>query len=118
MKILVVDDDLLAAEMTGAILEASGYQPLIAENAIEGLELLGTNPDIAMVVSDLNMPLVSGIDFFRELREQGRQIPFILLTGDAPDSLLQSEPDLNACLTKDFDLAETLPSIVSQLLHA
>lgn len=63
MKILVVDDDLLAAEMTSAILEASGYQTLIAENAIEGLEQIGSN-DIALVVSDLNMPLVSGIDFF------------------------------------------------------
>src|SRR5690554_6922003 len=57
MTILVVDDDLLAAEMTSAILEASGYQTLIAENAIEGMELLNQHSDILLVVSDLNMPL-------------------------------------------------------------
>lgn len=118
MKILVVDDDLLAAEMTSAILEASGYATLVAENAIEGFELLGSHADIAMVVSDLNMPLVSGIEFFRELREQGSTLPFVLLSGDNADHLMQEEPRLAACLTKDFDLADSLPRLVSQLLPA
>lgn len=118
MKILVVDDDLLAAEMTSAILEASGYQTLIAENAIEGLEQVGIHANIAMIVSDLNMPLVSGIDFFRELREQGNTLPFVILSGDSADTLMQAEPGLSACLTKDFDLAESLPQIVGQLLSS
>lgn len=117
MKILVVDDDLMAAEMTSAILEASGYQTLIAENAIEGLEQIGSN-DIALVVSDLNMPLVSGIDFFRELREQGSTLPFVILSGNEAGALMQTEPRLSACLTKDFDLAESLPQIVGQLLSS
>lgn len=117
MKILVVDDDQLAAEMIGAILEASDYQVLLATHAIEGIELLGAHPDTALVISDMNMPLVSGIDFFRELREQGNQIPFIVLTGDRADSLLQSEPRLSACLAKDFDLADSLPQMVGQLLQ-
>lgn len=118
MTILVVDDDLLAAEMTSAILEASGYRTLIAENAIDGMEQLNQHSDIVMVISDLNMPLVSGIDFFRELREQGNQLPFIVLTGDQTDSLLQSNPDLDDCLIKDFDLADTLPRTVGRILQS
>ena len=118
MKILVVDDDLLAAEMTSAILEASGYTTLIAENAIEGFEQLTLHADIALIVSDFNVPLVSGVEFFRELREQGITLPFIVLSGDNADHLMQAEPGLAACLTKDFDLADSLPQIVSPLLHA
>lgn len=118
MKILVVDDDPLAAEMTSAILEAVGYQPLIAENAVEGMEILGSSGNIALIVSDLNMPLISGVDFFHELREQGNQTPFILLTGDSTDNLAERIPGLAGCLTKDYDLPETLPHVVSQLLQA
>lgn len=118
MTILVVDDDLLAADMTSAILEASGYQTLIAENAIEGMELLNQHSDILLVVSDLNMPLVSGVDFFHELRAQGNQLPFVLLTGDHAGSLLESAPDLDACLTKDFDLTDRLPRVVGKLLQS
>lgn len=117
MKILVVDDDLLAAEMTGAILEACGYQPLIAENAIAGLELLAAEPQIGLVVSDLNMPLVSGLDFLRELREQGSQLPFILLSGDSCETQSASQPAPDRSLLKDFDLVESLPHAIEALLQ-
>lgn len=116
MKILVVDDDLLAAEMASSILEDSGFATCVAEHAIAGMELLAGDPDIGMVISDMNMPLVSGIEFFRELREQGNPLPFILLTGDNPDGLLAEEPRLDGCLTKDFDLIERLPQLVQTLL--
>lgn len=118
MKILVVDDDMLAAEMTSAILESVGHDTLIADNALAGLELLGQHADIELVVSDLNMPLVSGIEFYQELCEQGRTLPFIVLTGDSVGSLLEDNPGLAAVLTKDFDLTETLPQAVNRLLQS
>ena len=51
-----------------------------------------------------------------ELREQGNTLPFILLTGDAPDGLRASEPRLDACLLKDFNLDETLPLVIRDVL--
>ena len=51
-----------------------------------------------------------------ELREQGNTLPFILLTGDAPDGLRASEPRLDACLLKDFSLDETLPQVIRDVL--
>ncbi len=116
MKILVVDDDLLAAEMTSAILESCGFNTCIAEHAVAGLELLASEPGIGLIVSDMNMPLVSGIEFFRELRAQGNALPFVLLTGDDPVTLHALEPALNGCLTKDFDLPERLPALTQTLL--
>ena len=116
MNILVVDDDPLAAAMVAAVLEALGHTVLQAENAIEAAEQLNAHSDIALVVSDMNMPMVSGIDLFRELRAQGNLLPFILLTGDAPEGLLAQEPRLDACLTKEFSLDEALPQVIAQVL--
>ena len=116
MNILVVDDDPLAAAMVAAVLEALGHTVLQAENAIDAAEQLNAHSDIALVVSDMNMPMVSGIDLFRELRAQGNLLPFILLTGDAPEGLLAQEPRLDACLTKDFSLDEALPQVIAQVL--
>ena len=116
MNILVVDDDPLAAAMVAAVLEGLGHSVLQAENAIDAAEQLNAHSDIALVVSDMNMPMVSGIDLFRELRAQGNLMPFILLTGDAPEGLLAQEPRLDACLTKDFSLDEALPQVIAQVL--
>ncbi|HEX5394621.1 MAG TPA: response regulator [Rhodocyclaceae bacterium] len=114
MKILVVDDDPLAGAMTGAVLECAGHDVVLAENGIEASEQLNENADIEMVVSDMNMPMVSGIDLFREMREQGSLLPFVLLTGDDPAGLLEQEPRLDGCLLKDANIEETLLEIVAR----
>ena len=116
MRILIVDDDPLAAEMAAAILEDLGYEGLTAESAVEGFETLNDHPDVGLIISDMNMPLVDGVEFFRELREQGNQTPFVLLTGDDPEAARSREPGLDGCLLKDFSLEETLPEIVSETL--
>ena len=116
MRILVVDDDALAGEMTAAVLEGMGHDPLLAENGVDAMEILAADAAIQMVISDLNMPLVSGIDLFREMRTQGNTLPFILLSGDDPAIPRQQEPKLDACLLKDFSLEESLPEIIAEVL--
>lgn len=116
MKILVVDDDAMAGEMTGAVLEEMGHEVVLSEDGIDAADKLNADAGIEMVISDMNMPLVSGIDLFRELREQGSTLPFILLTGDEPNGLLKQEPRLDACLLKDFTLEESLPQVVHNVL--
>jgi CheY-like chemotaxis protein len=108
MRILVVDDDSMAGEMTGAVLEEAGHEVVLVENGIDATEALSGDKPFDLVVSDMNMPLVSGIDLFRSLRDQGEEIAFILLTGDAPGPLLAEEPRLDGCLTKDFSLETSL----------
>ena len=116
MKILVVDDDSLAGEMIGAVLEEMGHEAILAENGVDAADKLNSQAGIKMIISDMNMPMVSGIELFRELREQGNTLPFILLTGDAPDGLLAREPRIDACLLKDFGLDETLPQVIKDVL--
>ncbi len=118
MQILVVDDDLLAGEMTTAVLEDLGYKVFQAENAVEAMEVLNQQPDIELIVSDLNMPMISGIEFYRELKEQGSKLPFILLTGDEPEKILAEEPGLDACVMKDFSMQESLPAAIRTVMSA
>lgn len=115
MRILVVDDDALAGEMTAAILEGLGHQVLLAGDGVEAIDKLDADGGIELIISDLHMPLVSGIDLFRELREQGCTLPFVLLTGDEPAGLLAQEPRLDACLLKDFGLGDTLPGVLDSV---
>lgn len=116
MRILVVDDDPLAGEMTGAILEEQGHEVVMAENGVDAVDKLNADSGFGMIISDMNMPMVSGIDLFQELRAQGNTLPFILLTGDEPEGLLRQEPRLDACLAKDFSLDESLPRVMSEVL--
>lgn len=115
MRIMVVDDDPLAGEMAAAILEDAGHECLRVENGIEALEMLAGTDGVELIVSDMNMPLLSGLDLLQELRERGIAIPFVLLTADAPAPLLAREPRLAACLLKDESLEETLPARVNAL---
>lgn len=114
--ILVVDDDLFTAELTGMVLEMAGYEVLTAEGGPDALEKLATTPAIAAVVSDMNMPFMSGVELFDELRRQGCRRPFVLLTGEDAGPLRAAHPDLDAVLTKDEQLQETLPGLVASLL--
>lgn len=116
MQILVVDDDQLAGEMTTAVLEDCGYRVFQAENAIEGMQVLNQQPGIELIISDLNMPLINGIEFYQELCEQGYELPFILLTGDDPEALLAEEPRLSACVMKDFTIQDSLPAAINAVM--
>lgn len=114
--ILVVDDDEFTAELTGMILEAAGHDVVIAVGGMEALVKMAEDPAIRMVVSDMNMPFIDGIQLFAELREQGFDQPFVLLTGDEAAPLRLAHPDMDAVLTKDEDLQEALPELVESLL--
>lgn len=116
MLILVVDDDPLASEMITAVLEDQGHQVLEAENALVALELIGEHAAIELVVSDMNMPFVSGVELYRELKSQDRNLPFILLTGDDPDTAWAEEPSIGACIMKDFSMEETLPAAIVKVM--
>jgi CheY-like chemotaxis protein len=116
MRILVVDDDSMAGEMTAAVLEDAGHDVVLAENGIDATEALSEKGPFDLVVSDMNMPLVSGIDLFRNLRDQGEAIPFILLTGDDPGPLLAEEPRLDGCVIKDFTLETSLIEAIASAM--
>jgi two-component system response regulator PilR (NtrC family) len=81
-KILVVDDERSIRELLEIVLKKEGFSVTVAPNAIEGLERSKTI-EFDLVVSDINMPDMSGIDLLRELRSNNFTGHFILLTAFA-----------------------------------
>ena len=114
--ILVVDDDAFTAELTGLVLESSGYTTVMAEGGIDALEKIAADPTVRIVVSDMNMPFINGLQLFAELRERGFDQPFVLLTGEDAAPLRLAHPDMDAVLTKDENLQEALPELIESLL--
>ena len=115
-KILVVDDDLFTAQLTGLVLEASGYEVLMAEGGLDALEKVVGEPALRVIVSDMNMPFIDGAQLFAELRQQGCRLPFVLLTGQDAAALRLAHPQIDAVLAKDESFQELLPELVGSLL--
>lgn len=115
MRILVVDDDLLAGDMIAAVLEDSGHEVTLVESAQQALDALAPDRDFDGVISDMTMPGLSGLELLQAIRERGIALPFVLLSGDDPAKLLRQGAAVDACLQKDGDLPETLPAVVSRV---
>ena len=80
--ILVVDDAPETLEVLSRNLGAEGYRVFTAPGAAEAVKLLGKTP-IDLVVTDLKMPKVSGLDLVRHVRENFRDTEVMMITGYA-----------------------------------
>ena len=78
-KILIVDDDVDALELMEELFESKGYDPLTASNGIEALNLV-RDEDPDMVISDIRMPDMDGMQLLEELSKRHPQIPVIMVT--------------------------------------
>jgi len=80
-RILVVDDEPSLRETAALILESEGYEVLTAADGVDGLRALSKSlPDL--IISDLNMPRMSGFEFLAVVRERFPHIATIAVSGD------------------------------------
>jgi len=86
MRLLVVDDDNVTRKLLGLYLKGKGYEVSFAENGLDALEKLGTE-DINMVLTDLNMPYMDGIEFIRHMKSEPSysNIPVLMVTTEADE---------------------------------
>ncbi|MCL2006243.1 MAG: response regulator [Planctomycetaceae bacterium] len=82
MQVLIVDDSRVILIALKKLLSDNGYEVTTAENGQEGLEALENNPACRLVISDWEMPIMSGIEFCKAVRAQDGPgyVYFILLT--------------------------------------
>ena len=84
MRILVVDDEPAIRDLTVEILRRSGYHPHGVSTARVALDLLDEEP-FDLVVSDVVMPEMTGVEFLYELRRRQLDLPVILMTGGSKE---------------------------------
>jgi CheY-like chemotaxis protein len=84
-RILIVEDDVRNVFALTSVLEPRGAKIEIARNGREALENLRQNPDVDLVLMDIMMPVMDGLQAIRELRKQPQfaKLPIIALTAKA-----------------------------------
>ena len=103
--ILAVDDSASVRHMVKITLAAAGYQVIEAGDGREGLTQAKGNA-VAMILTDLNMPNMNGLEFIRELRKLPlyRGVPIVFLTTESDDGMKQQAKAAGATgwITKPF----------------
>jgi len=123
MKILVVDDEMIVREVTKRALEVFGYEAVTAENGRKAIELLKAEAsDFAAVLTDYDMPELSGPDLLKAVRAQWPHLRVICITGNDPDEvkrcqqrLPESAPRFDEVLAKPIGL-RTLEKVINRIL--
>jgi DNA-binding response OmpR family regulator len=112
-KILIIDDDRVLRQTLAAALEAEGYSAAEAADGREGLnKALKTAFDL--IVLDVVMPSLGGLEVCRKLREAGRQVPLIVMSGKKKkevDKVLGLELGGDDYLTKPFGTDEFIARV-------
>ncbi|MGB2924330.1 MAG: response regulator transcription factor [Limnothrix sp.] len=117
-RVLVVDDDPILRKILQNFLAQKGYQIEVAASGDAALEVWEQyQPDL--IVSDVNMPSMDGLEFCRRLRAMpsGQLVPFIFLSGqdELEDRLKGHSSGADDYVTKPFEMQELLAKIERQL---
>src|SRR5918997_628407 len=85
VQVLVAEDEALIALSLADLLEAEGYDVLVAPDGADALDAARRLGDVlAVLVTDLNMPRMGGEDLIRELQAERPGLPVVVVTGSAP----------------------------------
>ena len=111
-RILVVDDDRKIVDLVKAYLEKDGYRVLTAYDGLQALDLARQKrPDL--IVLDLMLPELDGLDVCRILRGEGNKVPIIMLTAKTTeaDKLIGLDLGADDYVTKPFSPRELLARV-------
>ncbi|MCR8656842.1 response regulator transcription factor [Paenibacillus endoradicis] len=111
-KILVVEDEAGIARILQLELEHEGYEVGLASDGKQGYEMINTD-EYQLVLLDVMLPKMSGIEVLRQVRQSGNLIPIILLTArdTVPDKVSGFEHGANDYITKPFAVEELLARV-------
>ena len=97
-KVLLVEDDLFIRDIYIDVLKTEGFTVLTAEDGELGLHLGQDNPDAALMLLDIMLPKMHGIDILRKLKGDPRtaKLPVVMLTNLTEESVVQEALRLGA----------------------
>jgi PAS domain S-box-containing protein len=116
--ILLVEDDPGVARLEQLRLERAGFEVVVATTAAEGLERVGTG-EIELIILDQRLSSgVSGLEFFRQVKEAGHNVPAILVTGLNDENLVIEalRAGVRDFVPKTPNFLNTLEPIVTRVL--
>ena len=121
MRILVVDDEAIVLDSCRRVLEADGFEVLLAPSVEEALktidDLTQTGPLLLLI--DVKMPVHDGMYLMKKVKEKCPQLPVIVMSGYPTAETIQTAEQLGAVtfIAKPFtpdELLETLTSVLAE----
>lgn len=114
--ILTVDDSEPMRKMLAIVLKAGGYEVSSAGDGAEGLQVFQKSP-VDLIITDINMPVMDGIEFIRQIRLISPDVPIVALTTESEDAMRRRGHDAgaNGWVVKPFK-PQPLLDYIKQLL--
>jgi two-component system, NtrC family, response regulator AtoC len=127
-KVLIVDDDDSIRGYISRLLNMSGFEVITASSGKDGLNLLRVNPDVAVVLLDILMPDMDGLETLNEIKKASKELPVIMLSAlgqtgiivkamkaGASDYLVKpfEEEELELAISKSIEKRKLLAEITS-----
>lgn len=115
-KILIVDDDKEIALLISDVLTDKGYECLLAFNGESTFTLLRSNPDISLILLDIMMPDIDGLEICREIRNTvSCPILFVTAKNRTYDTMLGFELGADDYIVKPFVVEELVARVKAHL---
>ena len=118
-SILIVDDDAMVREMLAEILKGEGYTVSSAEDGKTALEKISGPSHFDVLISDMNMPRMGGMELIKNVRQQGDETPIIVLTSSNETTTAIEAIKLGAWdyLLKDENIPDTVLFAIDHILE-
>ncbi|TCZ56292.1 response regulator [Roseicella aquatilis] len=113
LRVLMAEDEWLAAEILAEGLEDAGFRVLTAADGQAALELAAAGAEFDLLLTDLRMPRLDGRELIARLRAERPDLPVVVMTGyppDGPDALHEGRAPLRL-LTKPIEIAPLVAAL-------
>lgn len=119
LKVLVVDDDAFVRELLSMLLDMGGYDIETAEDGADAIKKFESDRNIDLVISDMNMPGINGLELITEIRKLDTEVPIIILTGHDDVTIVTEAVERGAedYIVKDENIQETFLTSVEKILE-
>lgn len=93
-KVLIIDDSVSVRRQVSGVLAQAGFEVLEATDGLNGADQIRAQSDLALVICDVNMPKLNGLDMLESLKDEiaGRALPVVMLTTEGqPDAMARAK---------------------------
>jgi YesN/AraC family two-component response regulator len=113
LKLLFVEDEEDLIDIITDTLTKLQANFLTAKNGEEALALMKANDDISVVITDINMPVMTGLDMIKKMHEENIKIPIIIMSAHTETEYIEKAKDLGVdnYLLKPFDFLKFIDLI-------
>jgi two-component system chemotaxis response regulator CheY len=115
-RVMVVDDSLMVRQQVSRALTDAGFAVVEAHDGVDALAKLAAGPGVALVVLDVNMPNMGGIELLQSMRANGdyAALPVVMLTTEGQPRLMQQAKELGA---KGWIIKPFKPELLVAAVH-